>query len=455
MAIDALSSALAGLGASQARIDTVSRNVANAQTDGYTKKTQQQTTDALGQTSLTAIQRSVDEALLNSVRASIGTTNSLDATVTLLSRIETVFGSAEANSSLSSAITGLQTAFQDLSVNPEKGALYNAVIDAGNALARGFHTIYDAAEGARADALKQLQDGVKTVNTTLQSIAEVNQQIVNLSGTGADVTDLEDQRDRLLTTLGGLMDVTTFKKPDGSLAVYTRTGQPLVDATVTPLAVSAAGAIQTNAPPTPPATITPSSGTLGGLLTVRNTTLPALETQLDDIARAVTVEFQNIGVELFNDGGGTTFVVANQVGYADRIAVNNAIVANPTLIRDGASATPLAAGDTTNIDQALAIFNKTNIAFTVAGLPATGGLAQVATDFVAGQAALRQAAENSLNSEKSVQQTLQNRVSAQTGVNVDDEVAQLTVLQQAYAANARVMQTTRELFTTLFNAISA
>jgi flagellar hook-associated protein 1 FlgK len=48
---------------------------------------------------------------------------------------------------------------------------------------------------------------------------------------------------------------------------------------------------------------------------------------------------------------------------------------------------------------------------------------------------------------------LQNRLSSESGVNVDDEVAQLTVLQNAYSANARVLQVSKDMYATLFNAI--
>ena len=50
-------------------------------------------------------------------------------------------------------------------------------------------------------------------------------------------------------------------------------------------------------------------------------------------------------------------------------------------------------------------------------------------------------------------QSLQNQVSAQSGVNVDQEVAQLAVLQNTYSANARVLTTTQNIYSTLFNAI--
>ena len=113
----------------------------------------------------------------------------------------------------------------------------------------------------------------------------------------------------------------------------------------------------------------------------------------------------------------------------------------------------LAPGDTTFIDRAIALFNRINVPFTAAGLPASGNIAQVATDFIASQSAQRATAEDALTSEQTLTQTLQSKLSADSGVNVDDEVAQLSVLQNAYAANARVLQTGNDMFTTLFNAM--
>jgi flagellar hook-associated protein 1 FlgK len=66
---------------------------------------------------------------------------------------------------------------------------------------------------------------------------------------------------------------------------------------------------------------------------------------------------------------------------------------------------------------------------------------------------MRANVDDALSSEKALQQTLQTRLSSESGVNVDDEVAQLTVLQNAYSANARVLQVSKDMYATLFNAI--
>jgi flagellar hook-associated protein 1 FlgK len=59
-----------------------------------------------------------------------------------------------------------------------------------------------------------------------------------------------------------------------------------------------------------------------------------------------------------------------------------------------------------------------------------------------------------LSSEKTLLQALQSRLSSESGVNVDDEVAQLTVLQNAYSANAHVLTVAKDMYSTLFNAVT-
>src|SRR5215475_7081671 len=129
MSTDAIGLALSGLDVTKARIDTLSRNISNAQTDGYNKKIQNQTVGNLGQVELGPINRNVNQQLLNSLNATDGQVNQLSVSVNLLSQIETSFGSPSADTSLSATITALQNAFQDLSVNPEQSSLYTSVLD--------------------------------------------------------------------------------------------------------------------------------------------------------------------------------------------------------------------------------------------------------------------------------------------------------------------------------------
>jgi flagellar hook-associated protein 1 FlgK len=456
MAIDAINLAVAGLDVTRARIDTLTRNISNAQTAGYIKKTDSQTVGTLGQVEQGPVLRNVNEFLLKSLRDTTGTQNQLQTTVTLLSQLESAFGTPSANTSLSAKITSLQNAFQNVSINPEQGSLYNAAIDAANGVTRTLHQLTQTVTSTGADAQTQLKQAVTTVNQALTSLNAVNNQIVAHTGRN-DVTDLQDQRDRLLSTLSGLMDITTFSKPNGAVSVYSSDGKPLVDTTVATVSLGTTG-LTWSSPNSTPSPITVHSGTIGGLLSLQTTTLPGVQAQLDDIARALTVEFNAINVPIFYEPSVMPFNPASVVGYAGSIAVNPTVTAS--VIHDGAlpatnlvSGPALAPGDTTFINSAIALFNRTNVAFTASGLPATGNIAQVATNFITSQSAMRANVDDALSSEKALQQTLQTRLSSESGVNVDDEVAQLTVLQNAYSANARVLQVSKDMYATLFNAI--
>ena len=462
---DALSAALAGLSTTRALIDTVSRNVTNASTPGYTRKTQDTITGPLGAVITGPVARQVDDALNRSIRESTSAASKLDVTASMLSQIETAFGSPDANSSLSGAITQLQTAFSNLSTNPQKSTLYQAVIDSGNNLATTFHQLYADVETVRTTADSQITDAVNTVNQTLDQLQQVNASIS--SDTSGDTTDLQDKQDQLLSSLSKQLDIVTFKKSNGAVAVYTKSGTQLLDVTVNHLSPTNIAAPPLVAPA--PNAVLIGGGTIGGLLAMRDQTAPQIESQLDDMARAITQQFQGTGVELFNDAGSTSFnpsavppaVATPLAAYASRIAVNSAVVANPTYLRDGTPTgsppTPqpvLDSGDTTNIDKAVALFQDTTISFNSAtGLPATGSLAGVAGEFISGVSNSQTSAQNALDYQNTLTQSFTTKQSTISGVNIDDEMGHLVQLQQAYAANARLIQTAQDLMNDLLNAV--
>lgn len=453
MSTEALGSAVAGMSVAQARINTISRNIANASTDGYSRKTQGAIVGPTGAPFAAPVLRQVNDALALSIRESGGELNKLDVTVQLLSQIEAQFGRPEDNASLPGALKKLESAFRDVQTSPEKSTLYSTLVGAADQVAHTFNQLYERAEDVKNDTLNRINQAVSDVNSTLEQIRALNNSIAT-GGNGVDSTDLQDQRDQALTKLGGLMDFTSFKQPNGAIAIYSKQGVPLLDNVVYPISSNGIGTRAAVAPAPPVVVI--KSGSLGGLLNVRDTAIPNLESQLDDMARALTQAFSDpqppaappngVGVELFNDGGGTSYSAATATGYARRIAVNVTIRTTPELIRNSASP-----GDTTTIDQAVALFSRTDIAFTANGLPATGGITQVATDFIAAQSTARQDAAAGLDHQTALKESFETKHSSLTGVNLDQEMAELIVFQQAYAANARMIQTSKDLMDELMS----
>ena len=164
---------------------------------------------------------------------------------------------------------------------------------------------------------------------------------------------------------------------------------------------------------------------------------------------------------LFTDNGsaytgGITTSGSQITGLVGRITVNNALIADPSKLVAYNSTT--AAGDTTR--SSFMLNQLTNASFTYgaqtgvgsAAAPFTGNLLSYMRQFVSQQGAAADAAKQLSDGQNVVLNTLDKKMSDASGVNMDDEMAHLLALQNAYSANARVMSTVNELYKTLMQA---
>ena len=154
--------------------------------------------------------------------------------------------------------------------------------------------------------------------------------------------------------------------------------------------------------------------------------------------------------------GGITTSGSQITGLVGRITVNNALIADPSKLVAYNSTT--AAGDTTR--SSFMLNQLTNASFTYgaqtgvgsAAAPFTGNLLSYMRQFVSQQGAAADAAKQLSDGQNVVLNTLDKKMSDASGVNMDDEMAHLLALQNAYSANARVMSTVNELYKTLMQA---
>jgi flagellar hook-associated protein 1 FlgK len=169
-------------------------------------------------------------------------------------------------------------------------------------------------------------------------------------------------------------------------------------------------------------------------------------------------------LSLFTDGGVpyTGAITANglqKTGLAGRISVNNALIGDPsrTIIY---STSPLtAAGDTTRSDFILKQLTATTYRYSpdtgigTTGAPFTGTLLNFAKQAISAQGEAANTAKQLADGQDVVLNTLKNKVSSTSGVNIDEEMAHLLALQNAYSANARVMSTVKDMYTALMQAM--
>jgi flagellar hook-associated protein 1 FlgK len=170
----------------------------------------------------------------------------------------------------------------------------------------------------------------------------------------------------------------------------------------------------------------------------------------------------NPQLPFFTDNGvpyGGAITGSTQIGLAGRISVNTALLGDPsrTIVF---STNPLtASGDTTRSDFILSQLSTGSYRYSpqtgigTTGAPFTGTLLNFAKQFISQQGEAATAAKQLADGQDVVLNTLQKKMSATSGVNIDDEMAHLLALQNAYSANARVMSSIKQMYDTLLQAM--
>jgi len=167
------------------------------------------------------------------------------------------------------------------------------------------------------------------------------------------------------------------------------------------------------------------------------------------------------GMALFVDGAGSK-IFSNSLdnppqktGFASRIQVNPAIIADDTLLVAYDTDVPL--GDSTRVHDLLERLTGQSRYFSPesgiggASSPFNGTIDSFARRLVSFQSSQAANTQRDAEAQQIVSSSLQDRFDAQTGVNIDDEMSNLLLLQNAYSANARVITTVKQLFDVLMS----
>jgi flagellar hook-associated protein 1 FlgK len=502
----ALSIATLSLAGITGQLGLVSNNVANASTPDYSTETANQESLVAGSQPMgaqsEAATRVVNLALQQSLFQQDTTVSGLTTTTNSLQSIDALQGTPGQGNYLSSLLGDVQSAFSTLLSDPSNAAQQSAVVLAAGNLSNGINTLSNGYTQQRQAAQTDIVSAVTNMNTDLGQIGTLNNQIISAQIAGQSTADLQNQRDAVVHALSGILSIKTLVQPNGGLIVTTTSGTELpTQAGSSPIQTSAAtigpGATYANGA-IPPITLNGIDitsqilgGQLGADITLRDSTLPTFQAELDEFSYSLASRFQSQGLTLFSDpngnvpSGGGTPVQSGYVGFASEIQVNPSVLATPSLVRDGsqdvAGSPTGASAFTTNpaggpagfttlinrvLDNALGSDAQSGVVqppVNSAGLGADGTLstpygapatlAENATALVSAQSAVSAAASSQLTTEQAVQTTLTNNMTAVSGVNMDTEMSLMIELQNAYGANARVISTVQAMFTQLLTVV--
>ena len=230
MSLNAISTATAGLAATQAAINIVSQNVANAGTAGYVKRTVSTVATGTNNSGVAVgtITRSFDAAALNQLRLETSGAAYTSTKAGIATQLDALYGTPGSSTSLDGTLNTFTQSLQELAANPTSAAARTTVLGNASALASLINSSAGTVQNLRTGIESQLGSDTSAASTLLANIATLNGKIQNNTDS-TTLTALQDQRDQAINSLSSYMDVQTSDQRDGTVSVMTRSGVTLVD----------------------------------------------------------------------------------------------------------------------------------------------------------------------------------------------------------------------------------
>lgn len=476
----ALSNALSGLTASSRTAETVSSNIANALTDGYGRREINLSSRVLGSEGagvhIDGISRMVDQGVIGDRRLADASLGATSTHAGFLQRIENVIGEPGVAGSLSDRLAGLDAAFVESASRPDSEPRLQNVLRNAQGLTDHINVISREIQSQRTQADQSISQQVDQLNSAVRQIEELNHTILAQNSGGRDTSALMDQRQSLVDQISSIVPMRSVPRERGQIALITTGGAILLDGRAAELGFTPVGMITEdmtlgagslsgltlngNAVSTSGNGIM-SGGSLTALFEVRDELSITAQGNLDAFARDLVERFQSPTVDptlgvldagIFTDAG-AFFDPVNEPGLSTRLSINGLIdpVAGGDIwrLRDGLGA--VAQGDVGNAT----LLQNLSSALTTTQVPVSGSITNatrsasgLASDFLSAISAGRQSAETEIVFSMTKVDALKTQ-ELQSGVDTDYEMQQLLMVEHAFAANARVMQTVDDLIQTL------
>jgi flagellar hook-associated protein 1 FlgK len=451
-----LNTASTALRAQQRAIDVTGQNVANVNTDGYSRQRAElrsigaNTVPAIHSTGngvgggVTADQVSrIRDAFLDS-RAQVEHATSARLTVesSTLTQVEDAFGEP-GTTGIQSMLAGMWSGFEAVANAPGNLAARSQLLERAGTLAAGVRTTSATLEQQWDGTRESLQALVSDVNSATDSIARLNEAIRSATQAGQPVNELSDQRDQLVLSLSDKIGATSSPADFGQVNVLVG-GTSLVSGS-TSLALRLTGSTTARgAAGDPPAILTSPGnsvlrvdGTAAGQLAALSATLPHYLDELDGFATALAgaVNGQHragtdldgvAGGDLFGSADGAPLTAAN---FGVRITDVRALAA---------ASTPTASLDNSNAD-----------ALSQLGL--TSGLDASYRQVITALGVNAAVSGRNVGIQAVVTAQVDRDRESVSGVSLDEEMTNMLAYQHGYQAAARMVTTVDEMLDVLIN----
>lgn len=464
----ALNSATAGLRTVQANLNVVSDNVTRVNDPNRSRHTLEQKVDHSGFVVTAEYRREVDAGLKAQMENLMAREGRAETQNDYMDKLGDLMRTSSGKPLLSNYAEQFDSAWKALETSPESETAQYQVVQTANNYAREINRVATGVEQLDQEMSKEISTGVDQLNDLLKQVDRINDDIVSLKSLGSAGNEAADQRDSLIRDINKLVGVRAIDRADGRVAIFTETGQALVDASAAEISYSGGDIYlqvgnkrQDLAPHL-------RQGKLGALVDMRydgsaeetpkaasgdphTEVIRKLRSQLDALAQAFTAKTKEGEPTSFADAYNTAKPTGSdeQPGSFfkgdDRfsLAVNDKLLDNSLKIKNSA------------ISGVVTALNADGRSFTADGMKESDVTYSDMVNAITGKAMeAASVAKSRYETEKEARTVIEERYRGNVGVNMDEEIALLQQLQTSYSASARVMQVTNQMFDTLEGIVS-
>lgn len=479
---DLFSIGRSGLGAAKRSLQTSSHNIANANTEGYSRqRVELQSSTPVGHgkhiqgtgVQVKSIKRIHDQHIQRKLNETITKHNYNEEQTLQLSQVEAVFN--EINSEgLNKILNRFFNSFRELSNQPENETVRAIVRDNAKIVANDFNRIHTELIDAKDRINRKIQGSIETINNLSERVAYLNKQIVKLETAGGETGDLRDQRDMAVSSLAEFFDIESYEDDYGQMTVNVQGAGSIVSGgqnikLVANYEVNKQSDSSDRAEMqiyfdgrSNPITKSIRSGSLSALILSRDRDVGELEDRMNELAYGLVKATNAIHRRGYINGKIPTDQNGNPVNLpgsrkvtginffkepldkknaAELIALSTEVLSDLNNISTGL--TPNTPGDNRI---AIAISKLQHEKLLKGGTTTFEETYQKAVGLVGTRTAKSridtEQSEGILAQAKSIKERL-------TGVSIDEETANMVRYQHAYDASAKVIKTADEMFDSL------
>jgi len=453
---------------SQNALHTISHNIANKNTEGYSRQQTETFTNfpygagktRIGTGARTASVQRVNNAYMErqlaEEKSNLGF---MKGQANSLMRLEQVYNE-EAVEGINASMVKFFNSFRELSTSPESVPKRIAVKESADLLARDFNKVAQQLHDIRGDANQQMAITVKDINSNTQEIASLNSQIQKIEVGGGYANDERDRRDQLIKELGEKIDIKWTEGEDSTVTIQTGGNAILV---------AGNDASRLAAVPMPgtegkaegdfdimyyhheyaePLAITEriNGGSLGGLIKVRDHDVREFQDKMNFLASEISNSVNDVhsqGYNTFNQTGVNLFDPISEKDGAENMKVSAEVMGDVGRIAAGLD--PNAPGDNRVANMISDIQNEKKF------VDGTTSLDEYYNGIVAEMGLRTEKANHMLETQQGVVTQLENLRESYSGVNIDQEVANMVEWQKQFDASARIIRTADEMLDTVIN----